>query len=150
MELPPEVRTAAEKIQASYQESPVWSPALKGASMQAPSASVEPLRKEDLHYFLFEFTKAALVTARFAIAQDGVLLEAEGVKQDKAALRPFIDRRAVDWWAAGRSVRQVWTPCDQTTTRLRPLWEITAHDVTRYIRVDGVLFDRLTTVSGRG
>jgi hypothetical protein len=118
--------------------------------MQSPSASVEPLRTGDADYFLFEFAKSALITARFAIAADGALLEAEGVKQPTAALRSFIDRAAVEWWASGRSVRQVWRPCDQSTTRLRPLWEVSGDSVRRYIRVDGVLFDRLTTTAGRG
>src|SRR5687768_17745051 len=59
--------------------------------MRSPSASIEPLRAEDTPYFLFEFTKDVLITARFAIAADGVLLEAEGVRQATAALRPFID-----------------------------------------------------------
>lgn len=128
----------------------MWAPALDGTTMRSPLASVEPLRTGDTHYFLFEFARDVVITARFAIAADGALLEAEGVKQPTAALRPFIDRTVVRWWASGKSVRQVWMPCDQSTTRLRPLWEVSAHGVTRHIRVDGVLFDRLTTSIGRG
>lgn len=151
MELTPGVREAAENLQRSYQVSPEWAPALVGATMRSSTAPVELLSAADSHYFIVEFTKSALITARFAIAQNGVLLEAEGVRHATAALRPFIDPASVGWWARGRSFRQVWTPCDQTTTRLRPLWEISAPgDTPRYIRADGVVFDRITIVSGRG
>ena len=119
--------------------------------MQSPSASVEPLRTNDADYFLFEFVKGPFVTARFAIAPNGALLEAEGIRRkEKAALRPFIDADVVRWWAHGRPVRQVWMPCDQSTTRLRPLWEVSAPGIARYIRVDGVMFDQLTTIEGMG
>ena len=151
MDPTPDLGRAAQDLQRSYQASEEWAPALVGSLMRPPSASVEPLRSGDTPYFIFEFTKDALITARFAIAADGALLEAEGVRHATAALRPFIDPESVRWWASGRSFRQVWTPCDQTTTRLLPLWEVSAPaEAPRYIRADGVVFDRITTITGRG
>jgi hypothetical protein len=128
----------------------VWEPALAGTVMRSPKASVEPLRTGDTQYFLFEFTRGPLVTARFVFAPDGALLEAEGVKRTIARLPPFLDDDSVRWWSAGRSLRQVWTPCSQSTTRLRPFWEVSADGRARYLRADGAVFDRLTITTGRG
>ncbi len=150
MEPTPEVLAAAENTRTSLRESSVWEPALAGTDMRSPSASVEPLRTDDIHYFLFEFTRGLLVTARFVLGPDGALLEAEGIKRPAARLTPFIDHASVRWWSAGRSLRQVWAPGSQSTTRLRPFWEVSALGVARYMRVDGVMFDQLTVNTGRG
>jgi hypothetical protein len=150
LEPTPEVLAAAETTRRSLRDSPVWEPALVDADMRAPVASIEPLRTDDIHYFLFEFKRGLLVTARFVLAPDGALLEAEGIKHPLAALTRFLDDDEVRWWAAGRSLRQVWRPCSQSTTRLRPFWEVSVHGRSRYIRADGVVFDRLTINAGRG
>lgn len=151
MDPTPEALAAVNDTQRAFLESPVWAPALEGTSLKTPLPSVEPLRTGDIHYFLFEFARNSIVTARFAIAPDGALLEAEGVKHLKAMLKPFIDPRAVRLWANGRPLRQVWKPCNESTLRLRPLWEVSASPtVSIYMRVDGVVFGGLTINAGRG
>lgn len=145
-----EARASAHLIRASYQQSPVWAPALTGATMETPDHSVEPLLVGGTEYFIFEVKRGDAITARMAFDSAGKLLEAEAVKTDTASLNPFIAPASVKWWAMHRSVRMVWRPCNQSTSRLRPFWEVAGPQGTRYLRVDGVVFDQLTTKIGIG
>jgi hypothetical protein len=146
----PEVLAAAAHVYASYRESALWAPALTDAQLLTPDLSVEPLLDGGTEYFLFEMRRGAATTARMAIDISGKLLEAEGVKTTTGSLLPFVDAASARWWALGRTLRVVWRPCIQSTTRLRPFWEVSGPQGTRYLRVDGVVFDKLTIKIGIG
>lgn len=145
-----QVRMTAVHVLNSYRQSELWAPALTDATLQTPDDSVEPLLGGGTEYFIFELKRADGITARMAFDLAGKLLEAEGVKRANARLQPFLEPVTVKWWALNRTYRKVWKPCNQSTSRLRPFWEVSDPQGTRYLRVDGVMFDELTVKIGIG
>ena len=138
MPLPSDIVTVVESHRRSLAESTVWRPALDGATVRADGLSVLSDLDADSPYYLVEVGRGTSTTARFAIAPNGALLEAEGVRTQDKVLEPLVPQ------PSGVPVRLVWRPCDQSTSRLRPFWELTENDKKRYIRVDGETFDDLT------
>lgn len=112
-------------------------------------------------YYLVSITREnGGVSARFAYdAETSNLLEAEGVKQTGAVLKPYVDA-----WPIIRSrlpppspgvpdtappLDVVWTPCRESTSRFAPFYRYYVHGRPIYVRVDGVIYEALTT-RGRG
>lgn len=151
MEPGAEVLLAAERIRRSLEQSEVWAPALARSGVHPSATLVLPLLEHDHPYYVVEITRATLVTARFVLDPAGTLLEAEGDARPVGALVPWVrpPGRAPSGSGDADQVRLVWQPCDQSKSRLRPFWEVTAKAAVRYVRVDGATFDQLT-ITGRG
>jgi len=94
-----------------------------------------------------EIVRDTEVTARFALDDDGMLLEAEGIKETGTRLSPWIVAPVTE---SGEAAPLVWKPCDQSASRLQPFFEVHRHADVVFVRVDGVTFTQLTVAIGRG
>ena len=153
---------------------PTWNAALDKAAVAATPLLVRiispAVREADAgagllahlrDYYIVSITREnGGVSARFAYdAETSDLLEAEGVKKPGAFLKPYVDP-----WPIIRSrlptpspgvpdvappTDAVWMPCRQSTSRFAPFYRYFVHDQPLYVRVDGAIYEALTT-SGRG
>lgn len=151
MEPAAEVLRAAERVRQSLESSTVWAPALTGARVRPAAARVLPLRERDIPYFLVDIVRNESVTARFVLDDSGTLLEAECAARADGVLPLWATPPSAERGSPPEAsqIRLIWKPCDQSTSRLRPFWEVTGTTGVRYVRVDGASFDRLT-ITGWG
>ncbi len=142
---------AAERVRLSLEASPVWAAALAGSVVRPPANPVFPLHGRGLPYYVVDIARGDTLTARFVLDSSGTLLEAEAIERAEGSLLPWVTpaRPQGHDHAPTDGPRLVLQPSDQSTTRLRPFWEEPGKTGARYLRVDGVAFDRLT-ITGRG
>jgi hypothetical protein len=142
-----EIVPAAERVRRSLESSKVWAAALSGGTVRSPALKVMPLSRRITSYYLVEIIRGPAVTARFALAHDGALLEAEGVSESGARLSAWI---AAPKNALNEDAPLVWKPCEQSTTRLRPFFQVQRSAGAAFVRVDGAAYTDLTVPIGRG
>lgn len=142
-----EIVPAAERVRQSLEPSPLWAAALAGGTVRPPALRVRPLDLRIPPYYLVDIVRGRVVTARFAIDDDGVLLEAEAVREPGMQLSPWITPAPAE---TNRPAPLVWKPCDQSATRLRPFFEVERQGRVAFVGVDGTTYTELTVAMGRG
>ena len=153
---------AARRIQAEMVVEPLWTLALKDATAAEP-VPVQRLDQADDYYYLADFGKGGVVTARMAIGGSPyTLLRVSGIGREGTHLPSFVtpagvlDGRTGMPFGVGaarhRIVRPgtvgvhpvlVWKSCAQSRSPLLPFYLLSVGDVVSYLRVDGKLFARL-------
>lgn len=139
--------------------------ALQSAVVQPPTL-VQRIDKRDEYYFIVSFAVASRDTARFMIdAVSGKLKQASGVVAADASLRRYVSSQdardrmitaraasKVKKWAfefrrefVGQHPVLVWKPCRQSGSPFLPFHQFSVGGSLVYLRVDGQLFQALTT-----
>jgi hypothetical protein len=147
MEPAVEIALAAERIRQSLESSVMWAPALAGCTVRPSAHSVRSLNPRITPYYLVEIGSNIGVTARFALNHGGVLLEAEGISASGARLSAWI---AAPTNQLNEAAPLVWQPCEQSSTRLRPFFQVQRKEGVAFVRIDGATYTYLTIPVGRG
>lgn len=146
---------------------PSWTPAFSESSPDAPLL-VQRLDKPDQYFYIVSFHAGDRVTARLRInAQSGAYAEGIGIGKSGDALTPYKTRQAAYRQVTARVAEDAkkrkkkgplpaiaiqpfygWKPCAQSFSPLLPFYVITVGTATRYVRVDGKIYDALTFGAG--
>lgn len=144
-----------------------WSPAFAGASAQTPLL-VKLLDTVDKYYYLVGFSVGDRVTARLEIdAYTGHYAEGIGIGKLGDKIPPYTTPAAAYrlmvtvLTAAANKKKQKgplptiaidpfygWKPCAQSLSSFLPFYVIYVGENTRYVRVDGKVYDALTYGAG--
>jgi hypothetical protein len=120
---------------------------------------VQQINREDSFYYLVSFERDGRHVMQAMIdGFDGTLLETVGIEKESEALPRILDaieaeRRLKDgagWFihregVVGQHPVLVWKPCRQSKSPFLPFYQFSVGNRFVYLRVDGTLFDALTT-----
>lgn len=147
MEPVAEIVLAAERARQTLETSKVWATALAGSAVRPAALNVRPLVARIAPYYLVEIGRDIAITARFALDHGGVLLEAEGIQEAGTQLVAWIIPPPTE---SNEAAPLVWQPCEQSSTRLRPFFQVQRKAGVAFVRVDGATYTQLTVPIGRG
>ena len=136
------------------------------SAVAKPPTLVQRIDKKDEYYFIVSFAIGSRETARFMIdAFVGKLKQASGVVAEDASLRRYVSSdEARERMIAARASSKVkkwefefrkeymgqhpvlvWKPCRQSSSPFLPFHQFSVGGSLIYLRVDGQLFQSLTT-----
>ena len=128
------------------------------SALPTQATLVQQINKEDAFYYIVSFERGGRLTMQAMIdAFDGTLLETEGIEDEEGALPRNVDAmealrdlKVPDWFMhreglIGQHPVLVWKPCRQSKSPFLPFYQFSIGNRFVYLRVDGELFDALTT-----